>query len=200
MTFTLDPEVAAVVGPAIGQNGPPPAPSVGDIAGRRAALDPMLEYFSNQAQPVAGNIDISDQSMVTPDGAMLLASWYRRPSSDSRAFRAWPKMPNVAEDAWQGDAQFTVAVDGTQIGGVQTATASHAGGQSQLFNVRGSFAAGSHTVTVNFLNDAYGGTAQTDRNLYVTGATIDGTAVGGATLNEYSGGPQSFTFVAPGPS
>ena len=106
----------------------------------------------------------------------------------------------VSEDAWQGDAQFTVAVDGTQIGGVQTATASHAGGQSQLFNVRGSFAAGSHTVTVNFLNDAYGGIAQTDRNLYVTGATIDGTAVGGATLNEYSGGPQSFTFVAPGPS
>ncbi|MBV9653917.1 MAG: hypothetical protein JOZ42_05075 [Acetobacteraceae bacterium] len=100
----------------------------------------------------------------------------------------------VSEDAWNGDAQFTVAVDGQQIGGTETATASHASGQTQLLNVLGSFAAGSHTVTVDFLNDAWGGTSATDRNLYVTGASINGTAVPGATLSEYSGGPQSFGF------
>jgi hypothetical protein len=104
----------------------------------------------------------------------------------------------VSEDAWNGNAQFTVSVDGTQIGGTQTATALHSAGQTQTFDVLGTFAAGSHTATVNFLNDAYGGTPTTDRNLYVTGASIDGTIVSGATLTELSQGPKSFTFLAPG--
>ena len=81
----------------------------------------------------------------------------------------------ISEDAWQGDAQFTVAVDGRQIGGTQTALASHAAGQNQSFTVLGNFAAGLHTVSVDFLNDAWGGTPSTDRNLYVTSATINGT-------------------------
>jgi acetyl esterase/lipase len=85
MTFTLNAEVAAVLAAATGQNGPPPAPPAGDVAGRRAALDPMLEYFNNQAQPIAGKVDISDHSVIAPDGAILLARWYRQPSSDSRA-------------------------------------------------------------------------------------------------------------------
>ena len=102
----------------------------------------------------------------------------------------------VSEDAWQGDAQFTVQVDGKQIGGTQTTTASHAAGQTQAFTVLGSFT-GSHTATVTFLNDAYGGSSSMDRNLYINSATIDGAAISGATLNEYSGGPQSFTFHSP---
>ena len=48
MTFTLNPEVAAVLAAAIEQNGPPPAPPVGDVASRRIALDAMLNYFNNQ--------------------------------------------------------------------------------------------------------------------------------------------------------
>ena len=35
---------------------------------------------------------------------------------------------NVSEDAWQGDAQFTVAVDGTKVGGTLTATTLHSSG------------------------------------------------------------------------
>ena len=105
----------------------------------------------------------------------------------------------VSEDAWNGNAQFTVSVDGRQIGGTLTATASHAAGQTQIFNVLGTFAAGSHTATVNFLNDAYGGTPATDRNLYVTGATIDNSVVSGATLSEGSAGPATFHFHRPGP-
>ena len=66
---------------------------------------------------------------------------------------------HISEDAYLGDAQFTVSVDGHQIGGTLTATASHSAGQTQTFNALGTFAAGSHTTTVNFLNDAYGGSA-----------------------------------------
>jgi len=43
---------------------------------------------------------------------------------------------NMAEDAYQGDAQFTVSVDGKQIGGTQTTTAHVAEGQSQEFDVK----------------------------------------------------------------
>ncbi|HET9973657.1 MAG TPA: hypothetical protein VFQ68_35875 [Streptosporangiaceae bacterium] len=77
--------MAAVLAAAAEQDGPPPTPSVGDVAGRRVALDAMLEYLNNHAQPVVGKVEISGHSVVTPDGATLLARWYREPSSESRA-------------------------------------------------------------------------------------------------------------------
>jgi hypothetical protein len=98
----------------------------------------------------------------------------------------------ISEDAYQGDAEFTVSVDGTQLGGTFTSTASHAAGQEQSFTFKGDWAPGSHSVTVNFLNDAYSGTATTDRNLYVDKITCDGASVG-QSLQLFSGGPQSFT-------
>ena len=100
----------------------------------------------------------------------------------------------ISEDAWKGDAQFTVSIDGVQIGSTQTTTASHSSGSSQLFSINGNFHSGIHTVTINFLNDAWGGTADTDRNLYETGATLDGGLVSGSVLTLDSGGPQSFWF------
>jgi Ca-dependent carbohydrate-binding module xylan-binding/Right handed beta helix region len=100
----------------------------------------------------------------------------------------------VSEDAWGGDAQFTVSVDGQQIGGTLTALASHASGSAQDFLIEGLFGPGPHTATINFINDAYGGTPSTDRNLYVNGATIDGQAIAGSTLTLWANGPQSFAF------
>jgi len=83
----------------------------------------------------------------------------------------------MSEDAYQGDAQFTVSLDGTQLGGVLTAQAWHSSGQSQNFSFNGAWgAAGPHVVTVSFLNDAWGGTPSLDRNLYVDSVTFDGTA------------------------
>ena len=102
---------------------------------------------------------------------------------------------SVSEDAYQGDAQFTVGVDGQQVGGVLTATSAHGSGQSDTVNVLGNWAAGPHTVTVNFLNDAWGGSPSTDRNLYVDGATYDTRPVSGAATAFYSSGPQSFSLT-----
>ncbi len=101
---------------------------------------------------------------------------------------------NVSEDAWQGDAQFTVSVDGKQVGGTQTAGVSHAAGTSQAFNLAGSFGTGAHAVTVNFLNDAYGGSASTDRNLYVDSIVYNGLTVPGAAM--LSGGARQFAIPA----
>ena len=89
---------------------------------------------------------------------------------------------NMSEDYYQGDAQFTVSVDGQQIGGTQTTTAIQDQGQSQEFDVHGGFESGNHTVSVDFLNDKIGafypGTSwaddTTDRNLYVMGMSLNG--------------------------
>jgi hypothetical protein len=98
----------------------------------------------------------------------------------------------MSEDAWQGDAQFTVTVDGKATGGVNTVTALHSTGATQTFTFDGTWSAGTHTVAVDFLNDAYGGSPSTDRNLYVTGATFNGHA-NPESVALYSAGPQSFT-------
>ena len=97
---------------------------------------------------------------------------------------------NMSEDAYLGDAQFTVAVDGVQLAGTFTTTVSHASGGSQRFNFMGDWGVGPHTVTVKFLNDAYGGTPATDRNLYVNGISYDGATGLGADLK--NGVPKSF--------
>lgn len=105
----------------------------------------------------------------------------------------------ISEDAWNGDARFTISVDGKQVGGTLTATALRSAGQSQLVNVMGDWT-GAHKVSVNFLNDAWGGTAATDRNLFVNSAMINGAAVPGSLLSLYSAGTQGFAFTGPAAS
>ena len=105
----------------------------------------------------------------------------------------------VAEDAYQGNAEFTVSVDGTQVGGTYTATAIHSLGQSQEFILDENFAAGStHQISVDFLNDLYGGSATEDRNLYVTQAEDNGTVIAGSSLTLLGDGSQSFDVTEPG--
>jgi hypothetical protein len=79
---------------------------------------------------------------------------------------------------------------------VHAATASHAAGQTQAFTVRGSFGVGPHTVTIDFLNDAYAGTASTDRNIWVDSVTNAGL-VTRLDTPIYSQGPFSFNVPAP---
>lgn len=94
---------------------------------------------------------------------------------------------HFSEDAWLGDAQFVAALDGQQLGAAQTVTASHASGQSQTFTFQG-VGAGSHDLAVSFLNDAWGGTPATDRNLYLDAVEYDGVRLDGGTAALYSGG------------
>jgi hypothetical protein len=98
---------------------------------------------------------------------------------------------NVSEDAYLGNARFTVSVDGKQLGGTLTATASHAAAASQNFTFNGDFGSGQHALSVNFLNDAYGGSPAADRNLYVNGISYDGTATGQSAALKGQG-PKSF--------
>ena len=104
----------------------------------------------------------------------------------------------LSQDAYQGDAQYTVSVDGRQVGGTFTAKALHGSGASDTLTLKGDWAAGAHKVEVKFLNDAYGGTAATDRNLFVEGATYNDEAVPGAALDLLSTGAKGFALSEPG--
>ncbi len=100
----------------------------------------------------------------------------------------------IAQDYYQGAAQYTIKVDGVQVGGTLSASALKSSGQSDTINVQGSWGTGAHVLTVEFLNDAYGGTPQTDRNLYVTGITYNGAPMTPATANLTSAGVATFRY------
>jgi len=104
---------------------------------------------------------------------------------------------HLAEDAWQGDAQYSVTIDGKAVGTVGAVTASNALGNSQAVNLQAMLAAGQHDLGVSFLNDAYGGSAATDRNLYVKGVEVNGSSLSGASASLYSAGTSHFQFLTP---
>ena len=93
---------------------------------------------------------------------------------------------HLSEDAWMGDAQFIVSVDGQQLGGAQSVTALHSQNSAENLTFTGQFGAGPHDLAVTFLNDAWGGSPSTDRNLYVDGVELDGTRYPAATAALYT--------------
>ena len=105
----------------------------------------------------------------------------------------------LSEDAYKGDAQFSVTVDGAPVGSAQTVTALHRAGAQQQFTFGGNWGAGPHKVAVKYLNDAYGGSSATDRNLYLTSAEYDGNPYADIGKGMYSAGEAAqFTVQAPG--
>jgi hypothetical protein len=101
---------------------------------------------------------------------------------------------HIGETADQGDAQFTVSVDGTQVGGVQTATLM---GAVQDFTFLGNWGSGQHSVVVNLINGQSDGGVS--RNLFVEGMSYDGTAYASNTANLYGGGAGTFLIGTPQP-
>ncbi|MGI4801841.1 MAG: cellulase family glycosylhydrolase [Janthinobacterium lividum] len=102
---------------------------------------------------------------------------------------------NVSEDAYLGDAVFTLLVDNKKTGGNLTPTALHSLGQNQNFTVTGSWGPGAHTVTIRFLQDAYGGSGK-DRKLYVNSVTYNGVASTDTNVELSSAGSVDFPTLA----
>jgi hypothetical protein len=58
----LDPEVAATLKSIADQSGP--LPPVGDIESRRSALNAMLAWANNTAQPIAEVVETTDHQLI----------------------------------------------------------------------------------------------------------------------------------------
>jgi hypothetical protein len=103
----------------------------------------------------------------------------------------------LSEDAYQGDAHASIAIDGTVLTATPiTVTALHGAGASEAFTFKGNFGVGPHDLAISFLNDAYGGTPSMDRNLYVNGATYDGAQVPQAAATLYTNSTVHFPMGA----
>ncbi len=101
----------------------------------------------------------------------------------------------LAEDAFQGDAQASIAIDGKTLTAQPiTVTALKNAGRSETFTFKGTFGSGAHDLAVSFLNDAYGGTPTADRNLYVNGASFNGISARPATAALDTAGTTHFTI------
>jgi hypothetical protein len=135
---------------------------LGQTFGSVKVFDPMqgtspVQTLSNASSVQVGVTDhpmiveVSNPS-VTPDKLSLILS----------------------EDAYLGNANFVAKIDGTQIGS-GTVAALHSAGQTQTFTYTGSWGTRLHDLEVDFTNDAYGGSATLDRNLYVKQVTYDAT-------------------------
>lgn len=99
---------------------------------------------------------------------------------------------HLSEDAYQGDAQFTVDVDGQQVLGPTSVVVAHDSGRVQDFTMVEPIGIGDHTVSIHFLNDSYGGTPNTDRNLYVDSLDVKGIPFQGNTaVNDAANGHAS---------
>jgi hypothetical protein len=101
----------------------------------------------------------------------------------------------LAADEYLGNAQCTIAVDGKVVAAGLPVVALKASNQEQGFSWYGSYGVGSHTVTVQFTNDDYGGTAATDRNLYFCSLTVDGTSYGTSTELPSNGDTATITVT-----
>ncbi len=165
--------------------GPPPAGATSSYT-----IDYIRAFSNDPTVPTVSQEPISSPDLVDTTPVLLpptppVPAPIVHPGADTLVL-------NMAEDAYEGDAQFSVSVDGHQIGGTLTAQANHAFNQTQPFTLHGNFGQAKHQVSVNFLNNF--GDLGGDRNLYMTSATINGHPIVGAVINAYGGGAQSFAF------
>jgi hypothetical protein len=158
--------------------------------------------FTNDAY---GDSAATDRNLyvtgVTLDGQSAASPTATLGSNGTSHFAtpASPLVLQLSEDAWQGDAQFTVAVDGKTLGAAQTVTALHANAASQNFAFAQEMTAGTHDIAVSFLNDAYGGTAATDRNLFVTAIDVNGTPISGGSASLMDASTYHFPVTVAAP-
>lgn len=82
----------------------------------------------------------------------------------------------LTQDYYKANAQYVVMLDSQQLGGTQQVYARGREQADELL-IRGTFTPGTHRVAVRFLNDDWGGTPQTDRNIIVKSATYNNTPI-----------------------
>jgi hypothetical protein len=104
----------------------------------------------------------------------------------------------ISQDAFEGDAQYAISIDGARVGGILTASALRSLGEADTVTVLGNFPPGPHSVSVSFLNDAWGGTPNSDRNLYVETVSFEGTILTDGVVFFENGSQTVGTFFEAG--
>lgn len=78
-------------------------------------------------------------------------------------------------DEWQGLPRVRLLLDGQEIGGPMTVTASRKKGQAQVLEFRtDANLESARNIQLQFVNDAWGGSADKDRNAYIHNVNVNG--------------------------
>ncbi|MGW2640948.1 alpha/beta hydrolase [Streptomyces sp. NPDC001348] len=75
MSLSLDPEIAQALAPMADAGLTPPP--VGDIAGRRAVWEPIIDA-AGTAQPIPADVRTSEHHTTADDGARIRLRWYTK--------------------------------------------------------------------------------------------------------------------------
>lgn len=82
MAFVLDPQVAEALAPLVEAMAGMTPPPVGDVAARRAALEPLIAQV-DAAQPMPTDVTITDHGLPTADGRQIVLRWYTKQGASS---------------------------------------------------------------------------------------------------------------------
>ncbi|HSK38688.1 MAG TPA: carbohydrate-binding domain-containing protein [Arenibaculum sp.] len=104
----------------------------------------------------------------------------------------------AAADSWQGDPVFKLLVDGEQVGADTAVSVQKSSGGWQDIAFEVELPADASQVAVEYINDKWGGTSDTDRNLHVEQVTIGGVAIKAADPVLLRNGAVSFDVPEPG--
>lgn len=184
--LTKDPEIAAAYRALLAER--PPWTDEASYSNRPAYAVTIPEIF-DELNPPKG----SPTTSPPPPGGDVTPAL----PPVSQTFGTGPDtlVLKIAQDYWLGSAQYTVSVDGQALGGTLTASALRASGTADTITLRGDWGQ-QVTLAVNFLNDTWGGTPQTDRNLFLLGVSFNGEELG-TTADIMSAGQRSFTLSDP---
>ncbi len=126
-----------------------------------AALADGSHNLTATATDAAGNLGVASSAL-----AVTIDTSTPSPAED-------PITVQLSGDAYNGLPQFRLLVDGVQVGATQSVSANHSLGQWDTFKFDLATSPQSE-VRVEFLNDAWGGSADKDRNLYIDSIDING--------------------------
>jgi Ca2+-binding RTX toxin-like protein len=160
--------------------------------GETAHMDiDYIRAYSNDANAHA----VSLNGMSSPDGADT-SGMYGAAAANVTGSVTTPAAPaapkttiklHVSGDQYQGTPHFDVRVNGLDVASHLTTRAVHGNGQWSDVQVSGDFGpSGPQKVAIHFTDDAYGGTASTDKNLYVDYVEINGKRYQGETATNHA--------------
>jgi hypothetical protein len=165
-----------------------------DVAVQLGATYQKVEVFDplSSAAPIETLTNVSSVALGLTDHPLIVEVEPQTtaspppPTTDVLALR-------MSEAAYQGNAEFTVDVNGTQVGGTFTTTALHSAGDAETVSLLGDWKSGVNDVQVNFINPDDGGSASEERSLSVNSIAYNGVTDAGTSATLTSAGSADFT-------
>ncbi|MCR0985091.1 carbohydrate-binding domain-containing protein, partial [Roseomonas populi] len=127
-----------------------------------------------------GEVSSGQDGALLEDGLLTFQLRGTAPASDHAPVAATDQHPieiGISGDAWGGSPRYDVLLDGSKVISGREATAAHGAGAAETIGIGADLSPGDHVLTVRFLNDASGGSAAADRNLYVDSVVVNGTDI-----------------------